>query len=194
MFPKIVLALILLPLIELALFIKLGPILGLWLTLGIIISSALFGLVVGQLAGLRALHRIQDTLAKGELPGNAILDGVLILAASICLFLPGFLTSAIGLLLLIPPLRIPVKHLLRKKFEQRLTSSEPTFFGAVPFNMSHGFNNPDTPFHQNVLLHDHLHASQNASYYEDEDGHGEIIDITPSSRDDSDANQPKHEN
>lgn len=192
MLPKIVLALILLPLIELAIFIKLGPILGLWTTIGIVIGSAIFGLVVGQFAGLRALHRIQATLAKGELPGNAILDAGLILAASIGLFLPGLLTTVIGFLLLIPPLRKPVKYLLRKKLAQTIASAGPSMMNSGPFA---------GPFsggsQQSNLLHDHRQSANPYDTYEPDyynDQQGEIIDITPSEPTNSSSNHQKDEN
>lgn len=192
MLPKIVLTLILLPLIELAIFIKLGPVLGLWPIIGIIIGSAFFGLIAGQFAGLRALHRIQATLAKGELPGNAILDAGLILVASICLFVPGLLTTLIGLLLLIPPLRIPIKYLLRKKLAQSIASAGPSMLNSPPF--AGPFRGG---FQQSNLLHDHMHSANPYDAYDhgySDDDQGEIIDITPSNANNSDTNHPKDEN
>ena len=196
MLPKIVLALILLPLIELGIFIKLGPVLGFWTTIGIVVGSAIFGLVVGQFAGLRAIHRIQETIANGELPGDAIIDAGLILAASISLFLPGLLTTVIGLLLLIPPLRRPIRYLIRKKLAESIISAGPSMMNSgSPFGGS---------FQQSNLLHDRMHSNDPYDDYDPyqtghaNDDQGEIIDITPAKpsneNSNSSSNREKDEN
>ena len=99
------LLLLVIPLIEIILFIKIGGIIGVWPTIGIVILTAIAGTYMLRRQGLAALRSVQARLAAGEDPGRLLADGAMILVAGALLLAPGFFTDALGLILLIPPVR-----------------------------------------------------------------------------------------
>jgi UPF0716 protein FxsA len=93
------------PLLELALLIKVGGVIGFWPTIAIIILTAGLGVAVIQSHGVRVMQQAMATLAQGGMPVRAVADNTFILLAGLLLILPGLATDLLGLLLLIPPLR-----------------------------------------------------------------------------------------
>jgi UPF0716 protein FxsA len=96
------------PILEIALFIKVGGAIGLLPTLLIVILTALAGTALMRLQGMQALARLRSSLEAGGDPVGPIAHGALILVAGILLLTPGFFTDAVGLLLLIPAVRTRV--------------------------------------------------------------------------------------
>lgn len=101
----LLLSLICLPLIEIALFITVGGAIGLWPTLALVIASSLAGIAVMRGQGAQSLARLQRSLEEGGDPTGPLAHGALLMIAGILLFVPGFFTSACGLMLLVPPVR-----------------------------------------------------------------------------------------
>lgn len=99
------LLLLIIPLIEIALFIQVGGAIGVWPTIGIVLLTAVVGTVMLRRQGLAALRSVQTRLMAGENPGRLLADGAMILVAGVLLLTPGFLTDTIGLLLLVPAVR-----------------------------------------------------------------------------------------
>jgi UPF0716 protein FxsA len=93
------------PLLELALLIKVGQSIGFWSTMGIIVVTAALGVAVMQSHGLKAMQRAQASLAEGKTPVDSVVDGTFVLFAGLLLISPGLITDLLGLLLLIPPVR-----------------------------------------------------------------------------------------
>lgn len=93
------------PLLELALLIKLGQSIGFWSTLMVIIGTAALGLIILQYQGIAAYRKGMTSLAAGKPPVAAVLDGTMLMIAGGLLIAPGLITDCLGLLLLIPPLR-----------------------------------------------------------------------------------------
>lgn len=94
------------PIIEIALFIEVGGLIGLWPTLAIIILTAFVGTVLVRTQGIQTLRQLQRNLSEGRDPVSPIAHGALILVAGVLLLTPGFFTDAAGLLLLVPPVRL----------------------------------------------------------------------------------------
>ena len=94
-----------LPIVEIALFIKVGGAIGLLPTLGIVVLTAVGGALIMRWQGLQARDRLRAALQAGGDPVGPIAHGALILVAGILLILPGFFTDTLGLLLLVPPVR-----------------------------------------------------------------------------------------
>ncbi len=99
------LALIGLPIIEIAVFIEAGDRIGLWPTVGAILATAAIGLTLIRLQGMAVLRRAQENLAREQFPGLELFDGLCLFIAGALLITPGFITDTFGFLLLIVPLR-----------------------------------------------------------------------------------------
>ncbi len=110
-------AFILVPLIEIGLFIEVGGWIGLWPTLGLIILTAVIGTALLRQQGLATLRRAQSQMDAGQVPAKELFDGACLLFGGLLLLTPGFFTDAIGFLLLMPP----VRDLLRQHFGSRMT-------------------------------------------------------------------------
>lgn len=93
------------PLVELYVLIKVGGVVGAGWTLGLVISTAVIGLALVRIQGFAVLSRIQQTLARGEVPALPLLEGMALFVAGAFLLFPGFLTDILGFTLLIPPIR-----------------------------------------------------------------------------------------
>jgi UPF0716 protein FxsA len=93
------------PFVELALLIYLGQQLGFWPTIAIVIVTALVGAFVLQRQGLQTMRRISQAMASGEPPIEPVVDGFFLAIAGAFLLTPGVVTDAVGLALLVPPVR-----------------------------------------------------------------------------------------
>ena len=108
------------PLVELALLLTVGARIGVGATLAIIVSTAIIGASLTRREGLKTWWRFQDKLATGVFPNEELLDGLMILIAGALLLTPGFLTDAVGFILLVPGSRRGVKGWLRQRFSQHI--------------------------------------------------------------------------
>ncbi len=111
----IFLALVIVPLIEIALFIEVGGLLGLWPTLGIVVLTALAGATMLRLQGLATVGDLRGRIDRGEDPSGPLAHGALILASGLLLLTPGFFTDAIGFALLVPQVRAAVIRYLARR-------------------------------------------------------------------------------
>ena len=93
------------PIIEIAVFIQAGELIGLWPTIGVVILTAIIGTSLMRAQGLQTLAKAQSQMDQGEMPIGAMFDGICILIAGVLLLTPGFVTDTMGFLLLVPPLR-----------------------------------------------------------------------------------------
>lgn len=93
------------PIIEITLFVQIGGLIGLWWTLGIVITTAFLGSLLIRAQGAMAMERLRMALSAGQNPTGPIADGAAILAGGLLLLTPGFFTDTVGFLLLFPPTR-----------------------------------------------------------------------------------------
>ncbi len=93
------------PLIEIALFIRLGGAIGLWPTLLVVVLTAIAGTWLVRRQGAQALSRLRGSLDELRDPIEPLAHGAMILIAGVLLLTPGFFTDTIGFLLLFPPFR-----------------------------------------------------------------------------------------
>ncbi len=98
-------AFVAIPLIEIALFIQVGGLIGLWATLGIVIVTAILGSFLVRQQGLREMNRLRASFSTLSDPGEPLANGAMILFAGALLLTPGFFTDTVGFLLLIPQVR-----------------------------------------------------------------------------------------
>lgn len=120
------------PLIELAVMIKVGEHIGIVPTIAIILGAGLFGAALARHEGLRTLRSIQADLAAGRPPTDRMIDALLILVAGVLLITPGFLTDCVAVLLLVPPIRVLVRKYLKRRFAARFTIFDATAPPAAP--------------------------------------------------------------
>ncbi|MEM7236705.1 MAG: FxsA family protein [Pseudomonadota bacterium] len=97
--------LVVIPIIEILLFIEVGGWIGAWPTVGIVILTALIGTMLLRQQGFAALADLQRQLSEGQDPRATLAHGAMILVAGIVLLTPGFFTDALGFFLLIPQVR-----------------------------------------------------------------------------------------
>jgi UPF0716 protein FxsA len=120
MLTKLFLLFLIVPLIEIALLLKIGSYIGIWLTLFIVIGTAVLGASLTHREGLKTWWRLRQKLTSGALPDDELLDGIMILIAGAVLLTPGFLTDAVGFALLYPGTRQIIKNRVRRKFSRSL--------------------------------------------------------------------------
>ena len=120
---RLILLLTVIPLVELALLLWINEQTSLAFTIGLVIVTGIVGAALARWQGVRTVMRIQQQMAAGQMPADAMLDGVLILLAAAVLVTPGILTDAVGFLLLLPPCRQWIKRIVRRRLETRMKAS-----------------------------------------------------------------------
>ena len=121
MIGKLILLFIIVPLVELALLLALREATTSQFTLLLVIVTGILGAWLARWQGLGVLTRIQQQLARGQLPTDALLDGLMIFVAGALLLTPGILTDALGISLLVPVCRRFYKSWLAKRFRHHFT-------------------------------------------------------------------------
>lgn len=108
-------AFLMVPIIEIALFIQVGGAIGLWPTLAIVVLTAVLGTWLVRTQGRLALGQLQKSFSTLNDPTEPLAHGAMILVAGALLLTPGFFTDAVGFALLMPPVRMAVLNYIRKK-------------------------------------------------------------------------------
>lgn len=129
------LAFLIVPLIEIALFIEVGGAIGLWPTLAIVVLTAVIGASLMRSQGAMALGRIRSSFERLDDPTEPLAHGAMILIAGALLLTPGFFTDAVGFALLMPPVRKAIiAHMRRRVVVQHFEINEQ----GVEKRYSHG--------------------------------------------------------
>ncbi|RAU23705.1 biotin--acetyl-CoA-carboxylase ligase [Paramagnetospirillum kuznetsovii] len=98
-------AVIAVPVVEIMVWIKAAELMGFWSTLGLSIAAVMVGTAILRRQGLAVLLNAQSQLAQGEMPLAAAFDGLCLAAAGFLFALPGFVSDAVAVALLLPPVR-----------------------------------------------------------------------------------------
>lgn len=106
---------VLLPLVEIALFVQIGGWLTLWPTLAIVVVTAVAGSWVVRRQGTRAMADLARAVDEMRDPARPMAEGAMILAAGVLLVLPGFFTDTLGITLLLPFVRALILRRLRAR-------------------------------------------------------------------------------
>ena len=120
LFPALAALFIGLPLLDVILLLFLGRYIGFWTSLGFVILSGVAGAWLAKREGLRIWTAIQRDLAEGRMPSHGVMDGVIILVAGGLLAAPGFVTDILGMALLVPAVRLPIKSVLCRCLERMM--------------------------------------------------------------------------
>jgi UPF0716 protein FxsA len=113
------LALLALPFLEIAAFIEVGELIGVWPTIELTLLASFAGVVLMRAQGLATLARAREAALADRPPLAELLDGLAILLAGALLIVPGFITDALGLLLFLPPVRRALRRRIWRGFEVR---------------------------------------------------------------------------
>ncbi|WP_146493496.1 FxsA family protein [Vibrio cyclitrophicus] len=160
MFPILLLLFIFVPIIEIGLFIQVGGFLGLWPTIALVLITAFLGASLVRSQGIQTLMSVQGRLQQGEMPAQQILEGVMLAVAGVLLLTPGFMTDALGMLVLLPAPRA----MIAKKMMEKM----------VVTNMSGGFHAGgqagfgQSPFGQDPFNRDPSDQSKDGNTFEGE--------------------------
>ncbi|GAB4289926.1 MAG: FxsA family protein [Methylophaga sp.] len=105
MFRFLFLLFLLVPLIEIYFLIQVGKVIGAGWTVFLVVGTAVLGAFLLRLQGFSTLQRAQTVMASGQIPAVEMLEGLTLLISGALLLTPGFVTDALGFMLLIPPVR-----------------------------------------------------------------------------------------
>ena len=125
-------------LLEIFVLVKVGSALGPWPTISLVIVTALIGSALVRSQGLQLVAQLQERMAKGEMPGQQLIEGIMLIITGVLLVTPGFVTDFCGLLLLQPSIR----GAIAKTILANVKFSPATMSGG--FSQPHsGFSNPN---------------------------------------------------
>lgn len=128
----ILLLLILVPMIEIWIFIQVGGLIGPSLTITLVLLTGLMGALLAKREGMQAYRLAQIQLRNGEMPGEALLDGFCILIGAFLLITPGFFSDLFGLCFFIPFSRALIKEWMKRWLKKKLETGNVTFFWFDP--------------------------------------------------------------
>ena len=100
---------IVVPFIELYVILQIGREIGAVWTIALLVFMSVAGAALVKREGFGVLRRAQQRMEAGQVPGRELVDGVMILFAGALLLTPGFLSDAVGILLLLPPIRATLR-------------------------------------------------------------------------------------
>ena len=115
MFVYVIAALLVVPVVEIAVFVGVGGEIGLWPTLAVVVATAIAGAALLRHQGLATLARARAALARNEMPLKEVIDGAFLLAAGLLLLTPGFVTDGLGFLFFVPGVRTGIGLLLARR-------------------------------------------------------------------------------
>jgi UPF0716 protein FxsA len=124
MFRIFLLLIIVVPAFEIGILIYSGNVLGIPPTIALILITGVIGAWLAKREGLETIRLAQVQIQNGQLPGEAIMDGICILVGGTLLLTPGFITDTVGFLLLIPATRAIVKKWLRKFIQNKINNGQ----------------------------------------------------------------------
>jgi UPF0716 protein FxsA len=108
------------PIVEIAVAVQVAHHIG-WLnTVGLLFVFSVAGVWLARLEGFGVIRRVQDQLENRAVPTNELIEGALVFVAGMLLFVPGFVTDALGLLLLFPLTRHMAGRWLKRRFGVRI--------------------------------------------------------------------------
>ncbi len=125
----LLLAVILIPIIEIYLFIKIGSQIGAFNTISLVFITAILGIFYARYEGMNTLKSGFSQLIKNELPAYEIISGATIAFAAILLIIPGFATDVVGLLLIFPLTRKLIFGKLITRIKKQTVKPKPYIEG-----------------------------------------------------------------
>ena len=125
----VLITIILVPIIEIYLFIKIGGQIGAFTTISLIFITAVIGIIYARYEGLNTLKSGFSQLVNNELPAYEIISGAAIAFAALLLIIPGFATDVLGFLLIFPFTRKIIFGRFVNKFKNETKNKKPYIEG-----------------------------------------------------------------
>lgn len=123
---------VIIPLTEIMVFIAVGERIGLLTTLALAFSTAIIGGALVRHQGLQTFLAFKSALERGRMPLGEIFDGFCLIAAGALLITPGFVTDTLGFLLLFPPVRAFLRHLIKTRTSWHVETETTAYRPASP--------------------------------------------------------------
>lgn len=120
---------VIVPIVELAVFVQVAHWIGVWEALFLLLAISMLGVWLIKAQGVSVYRKGRSDMAAGMVPGRSLVDGLLIFSAGVLLLIPGFVTAVVGLLLLIPPTRVPVREYLIRRWSRNARTTVRTMRG-----------------------------------------------------------------
>ena len=117
---------IVVPLAELYVILKVGDAIGAIWTILLLAADSVLGAILLRTQGRSVWRRFNTALADGKMPHREVIDGVLVVFGGAFLITPGFITDVVGILLLVPPTRAVIRHLLVSRLGRRIAVNAAT--------------------------------------------------------------------
>ena len=118
------------PIVEVTVAIQVAHHIGGANTIGLLLLVSFAGAWLAKRQGFSIIRRMRDDVDRGLVPTNALIDTALVFAGGVLLFVPGFVTGALGLLLLLPPIRVTTRNALKRRFQSRVYRLGPDHRGG----------------------------------------------------------------
>ncbi len=118
----LVVAFVAVPLAEIFVLIQVGQVIGAWWTIALLVADSILGSWLIRREGRRAWQALTTALDSGRMPARELADGALILVGGTLMLTPGFVSDALGLLLILPFTRPVARRLLTRLVAARLVS------------------------------------------------------------------------
>ena len=119
----VVAAFIAVPILEIYVIIQVGQVIGAWWTIALLVADSIFGSWLIRHEGRRAWQALTVALESGRMPATELADGALILVGGTLMLSPGFVTDALGILLILPFTRPLARRLLTRVAGRRLLNA-----------------------------------------------------------------------
>lgn len=117
---RLVLSFVITSLVELAILVYLGFIIGILYTILIVVATGILGAIMARHQGMATLAKIRNSLECGTIPSSDLFEGVLVLAGGLLLLTPGVITDIVGLALLVPKTRRTIASWLGRVIRHRI--------------------------------------------------------------------------
>ena len=149
---------IIIPIIEIYLFMKIGGMIGFPYTLAMIVLTAVIGASMLKWQGLSTLQRAQANLQDNKIPATELVEGIILLLCGALLLTPGFFTDTFGFLMLVPMIRRAIAKALIEKGKIQMFNSS----GFSAFSTNHGFG--QSPNNKSEDIIDGEFTKENKAY------------------------------
>lgn len=112
-------AFIAVPIVEIALLVWFGQTFGFWITVLVVLVTALAGSLLLSRQGTATIRRVRSDFQHGVVPAEPLADGAMLLVAGAFLLTPGLLTDATGLLLFVPTVRRAIRGWVGRRLQRK---------------------------------------------------------------------------